>query len=47
MCSAGVTSSKEARCEQLTCMLCGQQIEEGGNELSDDMIVDFGIKEVI
>jgi hypothetical protein len=32
MCSAGVTSSRESRCEQLKCMLCGQHIGEREDE---------------
>lgn len=28
MCAAGVTSSREAKCAQLKCMLCGQHIRE-------------------
>lgn len=27
MCSAGVTNSREERCQRLTCMLCGSVVK--------------------
>jgi len=43
MCSAGVRSSREVRCEQLKCMLCGQQVKKRDSK-SEDALNEVKVK---